>query len=100
MDWLLDVPELLVGGSFLPYLPPVHISKHPVQQLSRASLLLLGLWAALFGPGWSSPLVGPGALGDIWVQHASDRVPRATANIMLSTQPLFAALFGGIFLGE
>lgn len=65
---------------------------------------LVELW-----PGWTSPLVwaillfsaiGPGALGDIWMQRASDNTSAATTNVLLSTEPLFAALFAGLLLSE
>eukprot|EP00931_Biecheleriopsis_adriatica_P123799 TRINITY_DN98882_c0_g1_i1.p1 TRINITY_DN98882_c0_g1~~TRINITY_DN98882_c0_g1_i1.p1 ORF type:complete len:430 (-),score=91.45 TRINITY_DN98882_c0_g1_i1:38-1288(-) len=60
-------------------------------------------------PGWNSAIawsvllfsaIGPGALGDVWMQHASDKVCAATANVVLSTEPIFAAVFGSVFLGE
>lgn len=65
---------------------------------------LLELW-----PGCTSPLawgilifsaVGPGALGDVWMQRASDSVSAATATVILATEPLFAAVLAGVVLGE
>jgi len=44
--------------------------------------------------------LGPGALGDIWMQRASDRVSAATANVVLATEPLFAAALARALLGE
>mmetsp|Transcript_64801 Transcript_64801/g.163178 ORF Transcript_64801/g.163178 Transcript_64801/m.163178 type:complete len:419 (-) Transcript_64801:150-1406(-) len=65
---------------------------------------LLDLW-----PGFGSPVawgillfsaIGPGALGDIWMQRASDKVSGSTTNVILSTEPLFAAVFAAVLLGE
>jgi len=60
-------------------------------------------------PGWAAPAawgilvvsaIGPGALGDIWMAQASIHVSAATASVLLSTEPLFAATLASFVLGE
>mmetsp|Transcript_104832 Transcript_104832/g.313181 ORF Transcript_104832/g.313181 Transcript_104832/m.313181 type:complete len:447 (-) Transcript_104832:75-1415(-) len=65
---------------------------------------LLELWPGFAAPAaWAILLfsaIGPGALGDVWMQHASDRVSAATANVLLAMESLFAAGFAAVLLGE
>lgn len=100
----LQMPSVMLQAAKTSLLAVFYLAWVLVEWLLVRECALADLW-----PGWASPMawgillfsaVGPGALGDCWMQQASDRVSPATANIVLSTEPLFAALFGGIFLGE
>jgi drug/metabolite transporter (DMT)-like permease len=59
--------------------------------------------------GWRDPIswlllfysaLGPGTIADIIQQKAQSNVPAAEANVILSLEPVFTAIFGVIFLGE
>lgn len=100
----LQMPSVVLQAAKTALLALFYLAWVLVEWLLVRECALADLW-----PGWASPLawgvllfsaVGPGALGDCWMQQASDRVSPATANVVLSTEPLFAAFFGGIFLGE
>lgn len=43
---------------------------------------------------------GPGTLADVWQQQGQTTVSATVANIILSLEPVFAALFGRVLLGE
>jgi drug/metabolite transporter (DMT)-like permease len=60
-------------------------------------------------PGWANLLswlalaysaIGPGTVADILQQKAQKNVSASEANIWLSLEPVFAALFGFLLLGE
>lgn len=52
-------------------------------------------WAALTYSAW-----GPGILADIWQQQGQRTVSASETNVLLSLEPVFAALCGRLFLGE
>ena len=65
---------------------------------------LVALW-----PGWRSANAWaillfsgllPGAFADVWMQKGSSGVSASTTNVLLSAEPLFAAAFANILLGE
>ena len=43
---------------------------------------------------------GPGSLADIWQQNGQATVTATVANIILSLEPVFTAIFGRLMLGE
>ena len=43
---------------------------------------------------------GPGVLADIWQQQAQSVVSATVANVVLSLEPVFTAIFGRLLLGE
>jgi drug/metabolite transporter (DMT)-like permease len=55
----------------------------------------LTAWALLF---YSA--LGPGTVADVLQQQGQSRVTATVANIILSLEPVFTALFGRILLGE
>jgi len=65
---------------------------------------VVALW-----PGWADPRawallafsgVFPGALADVWMQRGAAGVSASAANVLLSAEPLFAAVLARVLLGE
>ena len=64
------------------------------------SLLWPGVFSLVAWACLAFSAVGPGAVGDVLQSQAQDKVDASQANVLLSSEPLFAALLAMVLLGE